>query len=181
MTAYEVLYRKLLGDFSFTAKLKSPRKISIGQETKILPYVLINASSGEVRIGPRCYIDRNVLLSCNGGNIIIGEHCSLNPFCVIYGHGGLQIGNDVRIATGTVIIPGNHGFKDRNKLICDHHISAKGIVIGNDCWIGANTTILDGVNIGDGCVIGAGSVVTKSIEPYTVAVGNPARIINHRE
>ncbi len=181
MTIFEMVYRKLSGDFSLSARFQSPGRITIGQETKIKPNVFINASAGEVSVGSRCYIDRNVLLSCNGGNIVIGNHCSLNPFCVVYGHGGLKIGNDVRIATGTVIIPGNHGYKDRNILICDQQKSAEGIVIGNDCWIGANVTILDGVNISDGCVIGAGSVVTKSIEPYAVAVGNPIRIINHRK
>lgn len=49
------------------------------------------------------------------------------------------------------------------------------VIIGNDCWIGANVVILPGVTIGDGCTVGAGSIVTKSIPPYTVAFGNPCR------
>jgi len=49
--------------------------------------------------------------------------------------------------------------------------------IGDDCWIGGNVTILAGVTIGKGCVIGAGSIVTNDVEDYSVAVGNPARII----
>lgn len=181
MEIYEILYRKLLGDFSFSVKFQSPGRITIGRQTKILPYVFLNASAGKISMGHKCYIDRNVLISCNGGDITFGDHCSLNPFCVIYGHGGLKVGNDVRVATGTVIIPGNHGYEDRSIKICDQPGTAKGIVIGNDCWIGANVTILDGVNIGDGCVIGAGSVVTKSIEPYAVAVGNPIKIVKYRK
>ena len=54
------------------------------------------------------------------------------------------------------------------------------VVIGNDVWIGAGAIILNGVNIGSGCVIGAGSIVTKSIEPYSVVVGNPANQIKKR-
>ena len=52
--------------------------------------------------------------------------------------------------------------------------------IGNDVWIGANTTILEGVSIGDGAIIGAGSVVTKDIPPYAIAGGNPAKVIRYR-
>lgn len=55
------------------------------------------------------------------------------------------------------------------------------IVIGEDCWIGSNVTILGGVKIGNGCVIGAGSIVTKNIPDYSVAVGNPARVIKNRK
>lgn len=173
--------RKIIGDFSFTARFKGSGRITIGLGTRIFPYAFINANSGKISIGSRCYIDRNVVVACNGGDIVVGDHCSFNPFCVIYGHGGLKIGNDVRIATGTVIVPGNHGYKDKNKKICDHEDVNIGIVIGNDCWIGANVTILDGVNISDGCVIGAGSVVTKSTEPYSIVVGNPAKPIGCRE
>lgn len=54
---------------------------------------------------------------------------------------------------------------------------ARPVTIGNDCWIGGQTTILPGVTIGNGCTIGAGSVVTKDIPPFSVAVGSPARVI----
>ncbi len=53
-------------------------------------------------------------------------------------------------------------------------------VIGNDVWIGQNVTFLPGVHIGDGCIIGANSVVASNIPPYSIAVGNPARVIRKR-
>jgi len=56
----------------------------------------------------------------------------------------------------------------------------KPVYIGNDVWIGANSTILRGVNIGDGAVIGANAVVTKDVSPYSIVVGNPARIVKYR-
>jgi acetyltransferase-like isoleucine patch superfamily enzyme len=55
------------------------------------------------------------------------------------------------------------------------------VSIGDDCWIGGNVSILPGVKIGNGCTIGAGSVVTKSIPAYSVAVGSPARVIRKVE
>ncbi|MCP4264264.1 MAG: acyltransferase [Maribacter sp.] len=180
MTRIEIIYRKLKREFAFTSELIVPKRIAIGNHTKLLRGAFINASAGTISIGSKCYVDRNVIISCNGGDIIIGDHCSFNPYCVIYGHGGLRIGNDVRIAAGTIIIPANHGFNDKNRKICEQPISAKGITIGNDCWIGAGVNILDGVTIGDGCVIGAGSVVTKTVEPFTVVVGNPAKVIRNR-
>jgi acetyltransferase-like isoleucine patch superfamily enzyme len=54
------------------------------------------------------------------------------------------------------------------------------VVIGDDVWLGARAMVVAGVEIGDGCIIGASSVVTRSIPPGSIAVGNPARIIGHR-
>ena len=53
-------------------------------------------------------------------------------------------------------------------------------VIGNDVWIGQNVTIMPGVKVGDGCIIGTNAVVAKDIPPYSIAVGNPARVIKRR-
>ena len=58
---------------------------------------------------------------------------------------------------------------------------AKEVIIGDDCWIGASVTILAGVNIGEGCTVGTGSVVTRHIPPFSVAVGSPARVIKQVE
>lgn len=52
--------------------------------------------------------------------------------------------------------------------------------IGAGCWLGDNVTVLEGVEIGDGAIIGAGAVVTRSVPPYAIAVGNPARVVRYR-
>jgi acetyltransferase-like isoleucine patch superfamily enzyme len=71
----------------------------------------------------------------------------------------------------------NHNYEDVEKSIADQGINIQTVIIENDVWIGANSIILAGVHIGKHVVIGAGSVVTKDIPPYSVALGNPARIV----
>lgn len=114
------------------------------------------------------------------GYIKIGRDCSIQYGCLLYGVGGLEIGDNTRIAAHTVITPMNHIFSDPNVPIWRQGETAVGIKIGNDVWIGSDVKILDGVEIGDGSVIGAGSIVTKSIPPYSVALGVPAKVVKRR-
>ena len=137
--------------------------------------------NGSIRIGANSRIFEFAVLSCCGGAIQIGENSTVNPFCVLYGHGGLQIGNGVRIAAQTVMIPANHKFVSTDRPIYQQGLTKKGIVIEDDVWIGAGCKILDGVTIGKGSVIGAGSVVTKSVAPYSVMVGVPAKPLYNRK
>ncbi len=104
----------------------------------------------------------------------MGNHCSLNPFAIIYGYGGTIIGDRVRIAAHSVIIPANHNFRSMAPLH-ESGVSGRGITIGNDVWLGTGARILDGVTIGSRSVVGAGAVVTRSIPPSCVATGVPAR------
>lgn len=102
----------------------------------------------------------------------------------------LTIGNWCSIATEVnFIISSEHQtdsastypFMTKVLKTCRHEALTKGgIVIGDNVWICHRATILDGVNIGEGAIVGAGSIVTRSIPPYTIAVGNPARVIKKR-
>lgn len=78
-------------------------------------------------------------------------------------------------ATGVSLITATHETSLQSRR--DNIEYAEPIVIGDDCWLAANVTVLPGVTIGKGCTIGAGSVVSKSIPDYSVAIGVPARVI----
>jgi acetyltransferase-like isoleucine patch superfamily enzyme len=160
--------------------------ISIGLNSRIEDYVFmctgayVSHSLCRIRIGDRCRIWHGVELHSFGGWIRIGDYCSLNPYCIVYGHGGITIGNHVRIATHVVIVASNHIFDEPGMLIASQGVTAKGIAIDDDVWIGANAFILDGVHISSGAVIAAGAVVTKDVPSNAVVAGVPARILRFR-
>lgn len=99
---------------------------------------------------------------------------------MLYGAGGLKIGNGVRIAALSTIVPANHIYEDRDRFIYKQGLSKKGISIENDVWIGSGVRVLDGVTIKKGCVIGANSVVSKTTEEFGIYVGVPAKLIKYR-
>ncbi|OOZ40926.1 hypothetical protein BOW52_05235 [Solemya elarraichensis gill symbiont] len=156
------------------------RGVEVDKTATIDWSVSIDPARGKITIGPDSSLDRGVILRAYGGSITIGSDCTVNPYSLLYGGGGLKIGNGVRIAAHTVIVPSNHIYSDPEKYIYSQGESKQGITIEDDVWIGAGVRILDGIVIGKGSVIGAGSVVTKSTEPYSIVVGVPARQISTR-
>lgn len=154
--------------------------VRIASTCNISPFSLIDPAGGEISLKDDTSVGEYSQLKAVGGKIVIGERCSVQGFCQLYGHGGLTIGNDVRIASQTIIIPSNHNFDRCDVPISEQGETSLGITIGDDVWIGAGCRILDGVTIGTGCVIGAGSVVTRSLPPCSVAAGSPARVIRGR-
>ncbi|MEA5474119.1 acyltransferase [Synechococcus sp. CCY9201] len=112
------------------------------------------------------------------GQLFIGSDCSINAYCDL--HGLVIVGDNVRIGSHSTLAGQNHRFSDFSIPIRGQGTIRRGIVIDEDVWIGSRVVVLDGVRIGSHSVIGAGSVVTKSIPSYSVAAGNPARVIRDR-
>ncbi len=110
-----------------------------------------------------------------GYNIYIGNNFYANHNLVILDEAAVRFGDNVFIAPNCGFYTAGHPTEvsERNKGL----EYARPITVGNDVWIGANVCVLPGVTIGDGCVIGAGSVVVKDIPSYSVAVGNPCKVI----
>lgn len=109
------------------------------------------------------------------GDVIIGNQTKIGLSNTIIGP--VTLGNDIRLAQNITLSGLNHNYQDIKTPIHKQGVSTSPIVIEDECWIGANVVVLPGVTIGKHSVIAAGSIVTKDIPPYSVAVGNPARII----
>lgn len=109
------------------------------------------------------------------GNVIIGHHTLIGMGNTIIGP--ITIGNNVIFAQNIVASALNHEYRDINVPIHEQKILKAAIIIEDDCWIAANAVITSGVTIGKHSVVAAGAVVTKNIPPYSVAVGNPAKVI----
>lgn len=140
----------------------------------------VEPSGGSISIGPRTTIDCGVIMRSAGGQIVIGADCAVNAYCVLYGSGGIKIGNGVMIASHVSIYAGNHVFSSVSQPMHSQGLNAIGISIADDVWIGTGTRLLDGVEVGTGSVIAAGAVVTKSVAPFTINAGVPARVIGSR-
>lgn len=107
--------------------------------------------------------------------IWIGADSLVGEYTVIRGQGGVHIGDRVYTSPFTQIIAVNHVFDDPDQSFIDQGITAEGIVIEDDVWLGSGAIVTDGVRIGKGAVVAAGAVVTKDVPPHTVVAGVPAK------
>jgi acetyltransferase-like isoleucine patch superfamily enzyme len=110
-----------------------------------------------------------------GGDSLIGE------YSVIRGQGGVHIGDRVYTSPFTQIIAVNHVFDDPNQPFVDQGITAEGIVIEDDVWLGSGSIVTDGVRVGKGAVVAAGAVITNDVQPHTVVAGVPAKPVKDIE
>lgn len=165
-------------------KIVNPQYVSIGDDVIINDDVTIIArGEGGIEIGNNCYICERVYLDTQYkkyGYIKIGNGTYIGTGTTLFGHNGLEIGNNCLFAQNITLTPYSHKFDDPNEVIRVQGGNCKKVTIGNDCYIGMGVCIMYTGDIGNGSVIGAGSTVVKSIEPYSVAVGSPAKVIKKR-
>lgn len=119
--------------------------------------------------------------------IEIGNDVYIGPKATFSALKGIKISDKVVFGPGVTIMAGNHNFKSIGVYIIDNHVKNEGddgfINIEKDVWIGANAIILKGrcgLTIGEGAIVGAGAVVTRSVPPYAIVGGNPAKLIKMR-
>lgn len=111
----------------------------------------------------------------------VGANCWIGIDNTIQANGGVEMGDDVLLGPGVKIWSVNHIYEDPHRPIIEQGYDHKPVVIGSNVWIGANAFVMPGARISDGVVVSAGSVVGgKTVEPYAVLAGIPARKIGTR-
>jgi lipopolysaccharide O-acetyltransferase len=139
------------------------RAIVIGARTEIWPQARLEAMNshlGDVRIR-------------------IGDGVVIQPGIHIGAAVSVQIGDGAMIASRVYITDHDHDFRNPDDpAVTNRRVIARPVDIGRHVWLGEGVMVLKGVTLGDHCVIGAGSVVTRDVPPYSVAVGVPARIVS---
>ena len=181
-------YRLRLGTLGHRPRIFPPlllsgaRRIHVGNDTRIEAYVALTvAPEGRIDVGSECELRSFARLDADTGHITLGDRCSVNSFCLLDGYGGLSIGDDVRIASNSVILSSSHRHDQVDVSIHSQGVERRPTVIENDVWIGAHVVVTGGVRIGAHSIIGAGAVVLKDIPPRSVAAGVPARVVRSRE
>ncbi len=136
---------------------------------------------GNVEVGEACELNQGVELNPFGGSIRVADRVWLGPYVVIYGHGGVEIGEWTMVSMHATIVSSNHAIPGMDRCMRWEKDVLLPTKIGRDVWIGANAVILGGVTIGDGAVVAAGAVVTKDVEAGAIVAGNPAKEIRKRQ
>lgn len=138
-------------------------------------YKLFFKEAGKNLLIQHDFLFRNLRHISVGNNVYIGHHTE-----ILASEKGIKIGNNVMIAQHVILISFNHGYNKTGIPMNLQKQSTERIEIKDDVWIGARAIILPGVTIQKGSIIGAGAVVTKSVKPYSIVGGVPAKFIKYR-
>ncbi|UCE50801.1 MAG: acyltransferase [Phycisphaerales bacterium] len=158
----------------FCVERAIPSSISLRARLDVVP----RAPSHErhrLSLGKHTLIESSSVVCTWHGDVILKDGASIGIRSVVIGP--VQIGENSACSQHCFISGQSHHYQDITKNFHRQGCEVKKVIIQHDVWIGSNSVILRGVKIGNNSVIGGGSVVTKDIPPYCVAVGNPARVI----
>ncbi len=182
-----VLYRLILHTSGTVAiengvRLRFAEHIKLGNHVYLDQGVYLHACPDGIEIGDNSLVMHGAILHVyNFRNlphafIRIGKNCLIGERSILRGQGGITIGDRVYTASMVQILAVNHVFGDPDRPFIEQGITAEGIHVEDDVWIGAGAIITDGVRIGNGAVVAAGAVVTEDVPSRTVVGGVPAHV-----
>jgi acetyltransferase-like isoleucine patch superfamily enzyme len=188
IAARGILYRSILHMEGMAAiedgvRIKFADHVRLGRGAYLDHGSYLHACPAGITIGDESFVMKNAILHVYNfrdlphAGITIGKRSLIGEACVLRGQGGITIGDDVFLAPLVQMLAVNHVYHDTTRPISHQGITCQGIVVEDGAWIGSGAIILDGTRIGRNAVVGAGAVVTKDVPPYSIAVGNPARIV----
>jgi acetyltransferase-like isoleucine patch superfamily enzyme len=183
-----VLYRLILrmegwAGIERGVRIRFANRVTLCHGAYLDEAVYLHACPNGIRIGPGTIVMHGAILHVYNfrnlpqAGITIGRDSLIGEYTVIRGQGGVTIGDRVYTSPHSQIIAVNHVFDDPRLSFVEQGITADGIVIEDDVWIGSGAIVTDGVRIGRGAVVAAGAVVTRDVPAHTVVGGIPARPI----
>lgn len=159
----------------------------VGRGTDLLPWRIKGAGQCHLSVGEHCFIRDKIVFERPNARLSVGDRTYLGNGLIAVAQ-SVEIGSDVMFGWGVTIVDHNsHGIAfshrrgDTERWLRGEkdwtNVKIAPVVVGDKAWIGFNATILRGVTVGEGAVVAAGSLVSKSVPPWTVAAGNPARVV----
>jgi len=153
----------------------------------------------DVKFGEGCFVAESaVVLAEPGRTVVLGDGASVAAECFVHGPAtlgagaslnprchldggtkGIHLGAHTRVGAGSRFFAFDHGMAP-NARVRDQPVTSRGIRLGDDVWVGAGASFVDGVTVGDHAVVGMASVVTRDVAPWTIVAGNPARVVGDR-
>jgi acetyltransferase-like isoleucine patch superfamily enzyme len=187
-----MLYRLILSMEGVAAienkvRLRFADNIHLGRNVYLDQGVYLHACPSGIVIGENTFVMHGAVLHVYNFRdlphafIRIGRDSLIGELNVLRGQGGITIGDRVYTAPLVQILAVNHVYLDPGRPFIEQGITAEGIVVEDDVWIGAGAIITDGVTVGQGAVVAAGAVVTQNVPPHTVVGGVPARVLKRIE
>jgi acetyltransferase-like isoleucine patch superfamily enzyme len=164
-------------------RIRFADRIRLGRGVYLDEGVYLHACPGGIEIGDNTLVMHHAELHVYNfrnlpqAGIWIGRDCLIGEFNVLRGQGGIHIGDRVYTSPFVQLAAVNHVFADPDRPFVEQGITAQGIAVEDDVWIGAGAIITDGVRIGRGAVVAAGAVVTGEVAAHTVVAGVPARVV----
>jgi acetyltransferase-like isoleucine patch superfamily enzyme len=185
----KILYPLLLGSvgkgvvFGQGVVLRHPHKIRLGDGVTVDDLVVLDAKGGANRgidVGRGVFLGRGTILSCKDGDIAIGDHGNFGFHCEIFSGSSVTVGRHGLFAAQSYLVGGGHEFEREGFAVVDQPRSSRGIVLGDNVWLGTGAKVLDGVRIGRDVVVGANAVVNADLPDGAIAAGVPARVLRLR-
>ena len=164
-------------------RIRFANQIRLGRGVYLDEGVYLHACPNGIEIGDNTLVMHGSILHVYNfrhlphSGIKIGHDSLIGEYNVIRGQGGVTIGDRVYTSPFTQIVAVDHVFSDPDRPFVEQGITAQGIVIEDDVWIGSGAIVTDGVLIGRGAVVAAGAVVTQDVLAHTLVGGVPARTL----
>ena len=185
----KLLYPLLLGAvgkgvvFGQGVVLRHPHKVRLGDGVTVDDLVVLDAKGSKNRgidVGRGVFLGRGTILSCKDGDIAIGDHGNFGFHCEVFSGSSVTVGKHGLFAAQSYLVGGGHEFERPELAVIDQPRSSRGIVLGDNVWLGTGAKVLDGVRIGRDVVVGANAVVNADLPDGAIAAGVPARVLRHR-